>query len=230
MFESADDFGDDMGRPQQSKRIPANNLSSLGKRKFSSPSVASSSLSLSAMLGGKDISPDMLAAMFGGEDDEEWSSDEDGGPPSKSKEKKVTTIAKKDKTSNKKSKVNKEQDSGLSDYLAVAAQTKTKKQNKQEETQAILKHKGKPLQENPWLLQDGKARRKASVRILKNRGLTRSRPRDTKTPRTRRRKQYEKALVKRRSMVQEYKGQVGGGYAGELTGIKKTLTKSIQVK
>ena len=63
--------------------------------------------------------------------------------------------------------------------------------------------------------------------IEKNEGLKPSRPRDRKTPKTRNRARYEKALVKRRSQVREYQGQ-GGVYGGEATGIKRNVAKSVR--
>ena len=64
--------------------------------------------------------------------------------------------------------------------------------------------------------------------IEKNEGLKASRPRDRKTPKTRNRARYEKAMIKRRSQVREYKGQ-GGVYGGEATGIKRNVAKSVRI-
>ena len=64
--------------------------------------------------------------------------------------------------------------------------------------------------------------------IEKNEGLKATRPRDRKTPKTRNRARYEKALIRRRSQVREYKGQ-GGAYGGEATGIKRNVSKSVRI-
>ena len=74
---------------------------------------------------------------------------------------------------------------------------------------------------------DGK--RRIGRLIEKNEGLKPSRPKDRKTPKTRNRARYEKAMVKRRSQVREYQGQ-GGVYGGEATGIKRNVAKSVRIK
>ncbi len=62
--------------------------------------------------------------------------------------------------------------------------------------------------------------------IMKNRGLTRYRPKDKKNPRKRYRINYEKAVIKRKSTgVKEFTGQ-SAGYGGEATGIKSTIVRS----
>ena len=63
----------------------------------------------------------------------------------------------------------------------------------------------------------------------RNEGLKPSRPKDRKTPKTRNRARYEKAMVKRRSQVREYQGQ-GGVYGGEATGIRRNVAKSVRLK
>ena len=69
-------------------------------------------------------------------------------------------------------------------------------------------------------------KRRINRQIEKNEGLKASRPRDRKTPKTRNRARYEKALIKRRSQLREYKG-TGGVYGGESTGIKRNVAKSV---
>ena len=63
----------------------------------------------------------------------------------------------------------------------------------------------------------------------RNVGLKPSRPKDRKTPKTRNRARYEKALTKRKSQVRQYQGQ-GGVYGGEATGIKRNVAKSTRLK
>lgn len=65
--------------------------------------------------------------------------------------------------------------------------------------------------------------------IMKNRGLTRYRPKDKKNPRVRYRQNYEKAMVTRRTQVKEYQGQVDN-YGGEATGIKRNIVRSRKLK
>lgn len=77
------------------------------------------------------------------------------------------------------------------------------------------------------LLEDGD-RREAGNRIVKNRGLTRPRPREKRNPRVAHRIKYGKALERRKSQVQEYKGKTAG-YGGEATGIKTGLIKSTRL-
>ena len=72
-------------------------------------------------------------------------------------------------------------------------------------------------------------RRMAGSRILNNRGLTRARNKDRKTPKTANRHKYDQATKKRRSQVQEYK-EKQGSYGGEKTGIKTNLVKSTSLK
>lgn len=72
---------------------------------------------------------------------------------------------------------------------------------------------------------DPEERRRASAQVVKNRGLTRYRPRDKKTPRTKNRIAYGKAVVRRKGAVQEYVGKPGSNYAGEASGINMSARK-----
>lgn len=69
------------------------------------------------------------------------------------------------------------------------------------------------------------SRRKASSQVVKNRGLTRYRPKDKKTPRIKNRLAYSKAVVRRKGTVQEYIGKPGGCYSGEASGINMSVRK-----
>ena len=82
--------------------------------------------------------------------------------------------------------------------------------------------------EDPTLL-DEDARRHASRQIVKNRGLTPYRKVDVRNPRVHLRHKYEKAMIKRRALVKEYKGKEEQ-YAGEKTGIKTNITRSVKLK
>lgn len=72
---------------------------------------------------------------------------------------------------------------------------------------------------------DPESRRKASSQVVKNRGLTRYRPKDKKTPRARNRLAYSKAVVRRKGAVQEYEGKPGVSYSGEASGINMAARK-----
>ncbi|KAI9839811.1 MAG: hypothetical protein M1819_000001 [Sarea resinae] len=75
---------------------------------------------------------------------------------------------------------------------------------------------------------DGK--RAITYAIEKNKGLAPRRKKDVRNPRVKKRKKFEEKKKKLASMRQVYKGGEGkGGYAGELTGIKKGLVKSVKL-
>lgn len=73
---------------------------------------------------------------------------------------------------------------------------------------------------------DPESKRRASTDVVRNRGLTRHRPRDKKTPRTKNRAAYSKAVIRRKGAVREYTGKPGGTYAGESSGINMSARKS----
>jgi U3 small nucleolar RNA-associated protein 3 len=62
--------------------------------------------------------------------------------------------------------------------------------------------------------------------IMKGKGLYRKRPKLYKNPRIKHKIKYQRALTKRKRMVQEHKGGPQAKYAGELTGIRSNLIKS----
>eukprot|EP00178_Gracilaria_changii_P019631 TRINITY_DN568_c0_g1_i1.p2 TRINITY_DN568_c0_g1~~TRINITY_DN568_c0_g1_i1.p2 ORF type:complete len:571 (+),score=143.73 TRINITY_DN568_c0_g1_i1:378-2090(+) len=70
---------------------------------------------------------------------------------------------------------------------------------------------------------DGK--RKASSQVVKNKGLTRYRPRNKKTPRAKNRVAYANALKRRKGAVREYVGKPGVVYSGEASGINMAARK-----
>lgn len=69
------------------------------------------------------------------------------------------------------------------------------------------------------------ARRRASSQVVKNRGLTRYRPKDKKTPRSKNRLAYSKAIVRRKGAVQDFTGKPGSSYSGEASGINMSTRK-----
>mgnify|MGYP001186182141 CR=1 FL=1 len=76
--------------------------------------------------------------------------------------------------------------------------------------------------------EDGK--RAINYQILKNKGLTPKRKKDDRNSRVKKRKKYEKAQKKLKSVRAVYSGGQSGVYEGEKTGIKKNLTKSVKFK
>jgi hypothetical protein len=75
-------------------------------------------------------------------------------------------------------------------------------------------------------IKDKNGRRRASSQIVLNRGLTRYRPRDRKTPRTKNREAFGKAVKKRRSVVRDPVVEQPVSYGGEASGINMRARKS----
>ena len=78
------------------------------------------------------------------------------------------------------------------------------------------------------VIQEGE-KRKATWKILANKGLTPYRKKENRNPRVKKRKKYEQALKKLSSYkrVAVDKSQIGA-YQGETTGIKKNLSRSVR--
>lgn len=74
--------------------------------------------------------------------------------------------------------------------------------------------------------EDGK--RALNFQILKNKGLTPHRKNIDRNARVKKRKKYEKAQKKLKSVRQVYDGSNRGPYEGEKTGIKKGLSRSVK--
>lgn len=114
-------------------------------------------------------------------------------------------------------------------YDMVAARNKQKKADKKaraEEAEAA--QKGERYEEVEEVGPDGK--RRITYQIEKNKGLAAKRNKDVRNPRVKKRKKFEQKKKKLASIRQVYKGGEGrGGYAGELTGIKKNLVKSVKL-
>ncbi|KAI8868961.1 hypothetical protein GQ42DRAFT_156621 [Ramicandelaber brevisporus] len=113
---------------------------------------------------------------------------------------------------------------GLDIYEAQAAKTKKARASRSaafdERREEIIRNH-QPL---TFDIEDG-AKRHASYKILKNKGLTPQRTKEQRNPRVKHRKKYEKAMKKvkhTKRVVQEQ----SGAYAGEQTGIKSRLARS----
>ncbi|KAJ5301761.1 hypothetical protein N7508_006624 [Penicillium antarcticum] len=115
-------------------------------------------------------------------------------------------------------------------YDMVAARSKQRKGDKQAraDAQAEAARLGGQVYEQEEVGPDGK--RAITYQIAKNKGLMAKRSKDSRNPRVKKRKKYEDKKKKLGSTKQLYKGGEGrGGYAGELTGIKKNLVKSVKL-
>lgn len=75
--------------------------------------------------------------------------------------------------------------------------------------------------------EDGK--RALNFQILKNKGLTPNRRNDNRNARVKKRKRYEQAKKKLKSVRQVYDDKNRGPYLGEKTGIKKGLSRSVKL-
>jgi U3 small nucleolar RNA-associated protein 3 len=69
------------------------------------------------------------------------------------------------------------------------------------------------------------SKREVGNKIMANRGLPPHRNKEHKNPRKRLRGKFEKAVVRRKGQVRPMR-EDGGGYGGEASGIKTTVTKS----
>eukprot|EP00181_Compsopogon_caeruleus_P004626 CAMPEP_0184688822 /NCGR_PEP_ID=MMETSP0312-20130426/30305_1 /TAXON_ID=31354 /ORGANISM="Compsopogon coeruleus, Strain SAG 36.94" /LENGTH=500 /DNA_ID=CAMNT_0027146091 /DNA_START=3641 /DNA_END=5143 /DNA_ORIENTATION=+ len=76
---------------------------------------------------------------------------------------------------------------------------------------------------------DEGGRRAISDQILKNRGLTPYRSKSKKNPRVKHRAKFQRAVVRRRGAVRDYKGQEGT-YRGEISGINIRSSRSTKLR
>ncbi|KAK2732695.1 hypothetical protein FQN57_002502 [Myotisia sp. PD_48] len=115
-------------------------------------------------------------------------------------------------------------------YDTIVLQNKDKKEMKRlrAEAHAAAAKENDQVEFEDTVGPDGK--RKISYAIEKNKGLAPKRNKDVRNPRVKKRKKFESKKKKLGSIKQIYKGGEGrGGYAGELTGIKKNLVKSVKL-
>ncbi|KAL4766259.1 something about silencing 10 family protein [Aspergillus foveolatus] len=115
-------------------------------------------------------------------------------------------------------------------YDMVAARTNKRKADKKAfaEAQAQAAREGGHVEIQEEIGPDGK--RAITYQIEKNKGLAPKRNKLNRNPRVKKRMRFEDKKKKLRSVRQVYKGGEGrGGYAGELTGIKKNLVKSVKL-
>ncbi|KAK7203462.1 Sas10 C-terminal domain-containing protein [Myxozyma melibiosi] len=114
-------------------------------------------------------------------------------------------------------------------YDMVKASKEKKKQDKIDLHESIKKaaKEGNLAKLQDEVGEDGK--RAINYQILKNKGLTPKRNKDNRNSRVKKRKKYEKAKKKLASMKAIYK-PAESAYAGEKTGIKKNVTKSMKFR
>lgn len=101
--------------------------------------------------------------------------------------------------------------------------TVDKKTLKEEKTKAFKEAKAAELERKEYEIN-----RNMNKTIIKNKGITRKRPKKDRNPRVKKRIQYEKAVKKRNTMVKSYKDGPQGLYQGEM-GVQSGLVKSIRM-
>ena len=110
---------------------------------------------------------------------------------------------------------------GEDDFYKQAVQRKKEKEAAKEER--------KKYQEvyvnDDYVLKEGESR-KASKKILANRGLVPSRPKVNRNPRVKKRRQYDKALCRRHGQVAALRTNEADQYGGEKSGIRADVTHS----
>jgi U3 small nucleolar RNA-associated protein 3 len=112
----------------------------------------------------------------------------------------------------------------------IAARGTAKKEAKQELADAyrLAAKEGGSVVPQEVIGTDGK--RKITYMIQKNKGLTPHRSKTVRNPRVKKKLKYEKKKKQLKSMKAVYSGgEAKGGYAGELTGIKKGLVRSTKL-
>eukprot|EP00741_Cyanophora_paradoxa_P024449 tig00022075_g23606.t1 len=109
-------------------------------------------------------------------------------------------------------------------YSEMQGAKAAKKQKKADAQAANMKARVPVMEE-----EEAEGKRGASMQMLKNRGLTPHRSRENKNPRVKHRNKFEKALVKRKGAVRDWKPQ-SKPYAGESTGIRAGVSRSVSLK
>lgn len=114
-------------------------------------------------------------------------------------------------------------------YESIKQHKLNKKQSRKSAHEAAVKaaKEGKLAELQEAVGQDGK--RAINYQILKNKGLTPHRKKEYRNSRVKKRKQYEKAQKKLKSVRQVYDANNRGPYEGEKTGIKKGLSRSVKL-
>ncbi|SCU92068.1 LADA_0F14092g1_1 [Lachancea dasiensis] len=118
-----------------------------------------------------------------------------------------------------------------SDYYAAVQQGgfDKKKARQQAHRDAVLANRSGKLAELAGG-DDDNTKRAVNYQIMKNKGLTPHRRKDNRNSRVKKRKKFDKAQKKLKSIRAVYSGGQTGSYEGEKTGIKKNLTRSVRFK
>lgn len=114
-------------------------------------------------------------------------------------------------------------------YQALKEGKQNKKDSRRRAHEEAVKaaKEGKLAEVQESMGEDGK--RAINYQILKNKGLTPHRKKEYRNSRVKKRKQYEKAQKKLKSVRQVYDASNRGPYGGEKTGIKKGLSRSVKL-
>lgn len=122
-------------------------------------------------------------------------------------------------------------DEDLDNYYQSMKNAKLEKRKSRKEAHnaAVTAAKeGKLLEAQEEVDEDGK--RAINYQILKNKGLTPHRRKENRNARVKKRKKYEKAQKKLKSVRQVYNNHdTRGPYQGETTGIKKNVSRSVKL-
>ena len=114
-----------------------------------------------------------------------------------------------------------EKSAGEDAFYQEMVERKREKERAKEERKAYLEH----YVNDDFELEEGESR-KATQRILKNRGLVPSRPKENRNPRVKKRRRYEKALKRRKGQVAALRTNEADQYMGEKSGIRSYVTHS----
>ncbi|XP_065087209.1 something about silencing protein 10 [Ochlerotatus camptorhynchus] len=86
-----------------------------------------------------------------------------------------------------------------------------------------------PQEEDEEQMEDGKSKRKITYQMAKNKGLTVRKKKDDRNIRVKNRRKFQKALVRRKGTVRPVRTETTR-YAGEATGIKAFVKRSVKIK
>lgn len=121
----------------------------------------------------------------------------------------------------KSEKSEEENSAGEDAFYQEMVERKREKERAKEERKAYLEH----YVNDDFKLEEGESR-KATQKILKNRGLVPSRPKENRNPRVKKRRRYEKALKRRKGQVAALRTNEADQYMGEKSGIRSDVTHS----
>ncbi|SMN18284.1 similar to Saccharomyces cerevisiae YDL153C SAS10 Essential subunit of U3-containing Small Subunit (SSU) processome complex [Maudiozyma saulgeensis] len=121
-------------------------------------------------------------------------------------------------------------DSTINYYKQIQKEREQRKSDRKtaHKTAVIAAREGKLAEAIEAVGENGK--RAINYQILKNKGLTPKRKKDNRNSRVKKRKKYEQAKKKLKSVRAVYSGGQSGVYEGEKTGIKKNLIRSVKFK